>query len=544
MPFDPNTAQLIEQPQKSKFDPSTAKLVSDDSDKTLDVYPKSIREKIEKFFTENVPENAGKVASGFGQLITHPIKTAKGMGELALGEIEKVSPAVNIAKSMGIIKQPLPQENLATQVNKDLGNKYGSPKKILASMYNNPIETAIDISMLVGGAGGAMEAVGEGGKLAEVGRMASKASEVINPVSQAGKLASGVAKLLGKGIGRVTGEGLGITTGAGYGAIKEAFENPTEAYTKALRGETSGEDVVNAAKESLSAIKQSRHDEYTQRLETLKQVKEQLDVSPIHKEISNQLERFNISVKEDGTLDFGRSAIRFDKKAQGDINNIYEEMKKFGTVKGDRTVIGVDSLKRSFQDLYSESSNVRAFVQAVSKKTREVLSGVKGYDEMAADYSKKTQQIDEITKGLSLGNKVSVDTSIRKMTSIFRQNNEFRKDLLEQLEQVGGKDLSGMVAGYQLNPITPRGLFGKFEEIGGGIKILSNPSMILHPQIIAAMAAASPRVMGEFLRGIGLTKIQASNFLDYIKQTPVGKIIKPKIGSILTAGYYGGRFTS
>jgi PIN domain nuclease of toxin-antitoxin system len=541
MAFDPNTAQLVEQPKQSNFDPSTAKLVSDSNETMPSWIPKSKQSSMKEFFTEKLPESAGKAIEGLKQGVIHPIKTAKTLGQVAIGEIEKLSPVWNVLKSAGIVQGESSDEKIATAVNKVYGGRISHPLK---TAYEDPVGFAMDLSTLLSGVGGALGKVGEVGeigKLSEAGNILSKAGEVIDPLTQAGKAVGKGIIAISKGTGRLLGEGLGITTGAGYGAIKQAFEHPTPAYTKALRGETTGEDVVNSARESLGAIKQSRHEEYVSKLNTLKKSSQQLDISPIIREVRDQLNKFNIVKKADGTLDFSRSVIRFDKSAQDTINTIYNEMKTFGTKAGDRTVIGVDNLKRSFQDLYSPSSNVRAFTSAVSNGTRKVLSKVEGYDKMASDYASKTEQIDSIMKGLSLGETKSIDTAIRKLTSVFRQNNEFRKDLLSQLEEVGGKDLSGMVAGYQLNPIAPRGLFGRLEEIGGGVKIFSNPAILLNPKFLAAMVGASPRAVGELLRGIGLTKIQSINFLNYIAKTPVGKILTPKIPAILRVGYYGGR---
>ena len=79
-----------------------------------------------------------------------------------------------------------------------------------------------------------------------------------------GKLASGVGRA-GASIGK---QFLGKTTGAGPGAIEEAVKGG-EAFTKAMRGNISKEQVIGDAKDALRILKDERSLDYRNELAKL-----------------------------------------------------------------------------------------------------------------------------------------------------------------------------------------------------------------------------------------------------------------------------------
>lgn len=325
----------------------------------------------------------------------------------------------------------------------------------------------------------------------------------------------------GKAAGRIAGESLGVTTGAGYGAIKQAFTaaeaggKQAKEYVDALRGNTSPEQIVNEARGALQDILTQRRTAYQTQLEKIAADKTSLDVSPIITTLQDQLTKFKIAVKN-GVLDFSQSAIRFDKEAQKDVQTIYEEMKTYGTQKGDRTAVGVDSLKQALQDLYSKSSNVRSLVQSVAKSTRKVLAQVPGYDKLAGDYASKTELIADIQKALSLGDKSAVDTAFRKLVSALRLNNDFRKEMIAELDKASGGALSSKIAGQQMSEVLPRGIMRPLE---GMTALGAAASGYLLP-LLKFAAVASPRVVGEIINALGISSRAAKAALQAIGGTP------------------------
>lgn len=332
-----------------------------------------------------------------------------------------------------------------------------------------------------------------------------------------------------KGVAKIGGEVLGKTTGAGFGTIKEGLiaasegGKKAEAFKSALRGNTNPEKLVEEARSSLDQIVAERRGVYQKGLEEIAGSNQIIDTSPIVEEVGKQLEKFNVGVLEDGTLDFSRSSLRFNKQAQNDIQTIVSEMQGFGSREGDNTALGVDNLKRAFGDLYTPSGEARAFIQAVKSKTRGLLSEVPGYDETMGNYEDKTELIDEIRKGLSLGDKSQTDTAFRKLTSALRLNNEFRKELVKELDEATGGELLAKVAGQQLSEVLPRGLVGPVGAIGGAGALMTGIGLA---KLIPATMAFSPRLVGEFINALGFTGSKATEALKIIEKN-IGKVKFP-----------------
>jgi len=333
---------------------------------------------------------------------------------------------------------------------------------------------------------------------------------------------------IAKGISRIAGEVAGKTTGTSFATIKQGIQATTvggakgKAFTSALRGSTTPESIVEEAKTGLNTIKKLRTDEYLKQLEVISQNKKSLDVSPIVEEVGTQLERFKIEVTEQG-LDFSRSPLRFNKQAQADITTVVNEMQGFGLKEGDRTAVGIDSLKRAFGDLYTPSGEARGFVQAIKGKTRQVLSQVDGYDTLATNYGDKTDIINDIQKGLSIGDKASVETSFKKLTTALRTNNEFRQEFIKELDEVTGGNLLSKIAGQQLSELAPRGLQGVLAGAGGiG---LASTGVGVFPLMTAALTT-SPRIVGEIISALGFVGNKANKITSFIEKN-AGKLQFP-----------------
>lgn len=318
-------------------------------------------------------------------------------------------------------------------------------------------------------------------------------------------------------LGRAAGETVGVTTGTGYGVIKEAYNaakeggKRLESFSSALRGKVAPDQIVQEARDSLGTIIANRRNTYQEQLKNIATDTRSLDISPITKELGSQLDKFKIAVRN-GSLDFSQSAIRFDKAAQADVQTIFDEMKNFGLQSGDRTAVGVDSLKQALGDLYSKSSNVRAFVTGVKHSARDVLKQVEGYDAMAKQYAESTDIISEIQKGLSLGDKAGVDTAFKKLTSALRINNDQRKEMIQELDQITGGELLPKIAGQQMSEILPRGIM---RPLGGAIAGGAALSGAFLP-LLKFAAFASPRMVGEMIGALGFTEKQVGQIVSAI----------------------------
>lgn len=338
-----------------------------------------------------------------------------------------------------------------------------------------------------------------------------------------------------KAIGRGMRQGVGVSTGVGAGTLEETLKasmaggKQARALREARRGEVSPEQIVEEARGALGQVKETRRTNYQNSIKQIAGDTTQYNTKPIIDEIKKGLDDFKVTVRN-GELDFSRSPIRFNKQAQDDVKLIYDTMKGFGTRRGDRNAIGIDSLKQALGDLYTQSGQARAFVQRVKGKTREVLKDVKGYNEMADAYETSTNFVRELERGLSLGDKAQADTAFRKLTGALRTNNELRKQLIKELDEATGGTLSARIAGQQTSEVIPRGL-AKFVSPGIATGVGFTGAII---PALMGLAVSSPRLVAGIIDalGVSLRKGKELKQLFGVIKSPGDVILESKPGKL------------
>ncbi len=435
-------------------------------------------------FVKNLPSSTAKVIGTTVSAIAHPLRTTEAIGDIITGGIQKATGA----ESLGEGSQPEVQAfDAFTGMLKD---RYGNTENIKRTIATDPAGFLMDLSTIMGGGGGVLKMAG----LAKTGSGVSKAAVLIDPIQASLKAGGAVLKPT---LGRLAVEALGTTTGTGRGSIEEALRG-SKTLTATMRGETSGSEILGTAQSALQEIKNQRSLAYRPKLEAIGALKQSLDISPVKTRLEDMLKSFNVKNSPDGTLDFSRSVV--NKNAQGEISELTEMVREWGSKSGDRTPVMVDVLKRRLDDFYSESKNSRAIVASVRNEASKLLKKeVPGYSEMTRSYAKTSQDIADIQKSLSLGTQYGADTALRKLTSVMRESFEFRKSFVDKLSAVSDVDLAAQIAGYNLRPIIPRGLIGKF-ALGTE---LTAAIMYAEPGIALALATASPKLVGEFMNLVG-----------------------------------------
>lgn len=313
-------------------------------------------------------------------------------------------------------------------------------------------------------------------------------------------------------VGRGISEASGAVTGQNYGgqrALMDAIEtggNKAVVARAAMRNGFTPEQIVDEASSALNTILGRRSGSYQKALGELKGNTQSYDISPILRKLSDELDGFKVDVTPEG-LDFSRSPIRFNKEAQQDISQIYETMRDYGTKPGDRTVAELDSLKRAFGDLYSKSGEARKFVTGMTNEVRNVLKEVPGYSKMSDDYSKATEVINDIRKGLSLNDRAAADTAYKKFAQILRNDTDARMQLLKELDDASDGKLIPMVAGELSKTWLPRGLSRLAGGLAAGGAGISQGSIgaVFQALILAGMGT-SPRLAGEIINILGVSK--------------------------------------
>jgi hypothetical protein len=165
-----------------------------------------------------------------------------------------------------------------------------------------------------------------------------------------------------------------------------------------------------------------------------------------------------------------------------------------------------------------------------------------------SEYEAGSDAIKEIEKALSLNDKASVDTALRKLTSIMRNNvnTNFgqRTKLAEKLQQAGGAEFIPGIAGQSLNSPYPRG-------IQGGVLPALGAGTFMGAGFIPAagvLAASSPRLVGEAAYYAGKAGGAIGNTGNYARKA--GSYAGNKINALSggrigkAANYAGGKINS
>jgi hypothetical protein len=259
---------------------------------------------------------------------------------------------------------------------------------------------------------------------------------------------------------------------------------------------------VANAKEALSAIKDKRASAYQEQLSKI-QGGQESDITPIQMKMSDLMKRFGVRVEADGSLNMTRTSL--GKAGNKDVEDVVQTIRQWGNQKGDKTAVGLDTLKRQLDDFYSDSSNARGFVAALRNEVKgTIVKNVPEYSTMTKDYAEATTLIKDIESGLMLRKqgmtgRVTADQTLRRLISSMKDNFVLRRELLEVLGDQGGKDLAAEVGGVAMSQFLPRGLAG----VPAGMVGMAAYLQYINPKFVPLIAASSPRIAGEFIRMLG-----------------------------------------
>lgn len=489
MPFDPSTAVPVgPAPPPGRFDPSTAKPV-----------PMSAGDVMSGAATNFLP-SAGRLAKNIVTPILHPIEAAKSLYHLGAGIIEKAIPGEQA------------DEATANAVGKYFSDRYGGLENVKRTIASDPAGFMADASVVLGGGGAALRATGIAGKVADV---ANSVGHVANPIALGIKGADYGAK----GAGYLASEALGVTTGAGGQSIRTAYDagrqggGAATAFSGNMRGNVPIENIVTQARGALGQLKNDRRAEYLAGMGGVSADPTVLNLSPVDADIA-KADSFNTF--------HGVDLAKSTTKVRTDINDTLDFWRKQDPATF-HTAAGFDALKKSIGDIRDTTqygTPDRAIADTAYNAVKNaIVKQAPAYADTMKGYSDASENIDDITKTLSLGQKASTDTSVRKLQSALRDNVNTsygrRTDLAQQLAGNGAPNLMESIGGQTLSSVAPRGL-GKVlagGELGAGIVEAMQGHPAMAAALIPVLAAQSPRLVGEAALAAGITTQKASKLL-------------------------------
>jgi hypothetical protein len=240
---------------------------------------------------------------------------------------------------------------------------------------------------------------------------------------------------------------------------------------------------------------------------------------------------FGVRRSPDGTLDFSKSTLLGDEAAMDVVNFIDNKLQSWGDEVADLTPEGLDTLKRMFDNKYTETNLSQSIVADVRGNLRELLaSEVDGYAKLTKGYEEATNFINEINRTLSTKDGTP-DTVMRKLNQAVKDNFELRGQLLDQIDHEIGTSLVDMIAGNQMSSWMAQNMVGRFAGLAAAGFVVDGG---ISAKVLAGLFASSPKVVANTMKALGVPKAAAKKF---IKNRPK---LKSQFDAIIKATNKGG----
>lgn len=404
------------------------------------------------------------------------------------------------------VKAILPQkaEEATKQVIENLGEKVVEIPEVQSAInwYSNLDENQKRNVDAVGGIVSlASEFVGAG----IGGRTTQTAKRV---VGKGVDVASDVATRTGKTATKIGAEVQGALTGTSGETLEEAFRavvrggESEKAFTRALRKQVTPEQLAENTRGAIDTVRLAQQNAFKNAFASIKDVP--VNTSDIVNKFTEELVKANIVVKN-GVLDFTNSKLRTTPQAMNKLQDAYQEVLKASEA---TTLEGVDISRQALKGLRLSGDDASAnlankFIDDATRIVRKAGEDVDGYKKLLDDFGEQADFIDSLSRDLAAGDNRTLDQTYRRITTALKTNNEARMNLIKQLDEATGGTLLAQIAGQQLSEELPRGIIRAFSAslVGAGVATgLSGVGVATLPLLVAT----SPRVVGEFIRALGL----------------------------------------
>ena len=456
----------------------------------------------------NFPASAYKLGKQTYEAITSPLETADVITKLGAGLLQQALPD----QLVDMIGRDQESIDLAKKVGEMYVQKYGSIEGFKSAFANDPAGIISDVGLLLGVGAATMP-----GKAAPV----LQAGKAMPRVKRAGQITSQYTDPLGATLGvataggKVASEVLGATTGVGGTPIREAFEAGKEGgqrgelFVESMRGKRDPAAVVADAIENLSQLKARRNQQYRQSMaQGVLKDPTTLNFAGVDAALQSGFDRFSYGGKV--TNQQGANAV-------GDVKKLVDEWKA-GDPNVFHTVEGFDALKKAIWEIQDslpmEAKSARGAIGDIYNTIKsDIVKQAPDYGRVMKGYEEASQLIREIEKTLSLNPTATIDTKLRKLQSIMRNNvNTNYGQRVKLVDELEGQPnlLKPQLAGQSLEQATPRGIQSATQPMA----IASTGFFQGIPEAIGLAGASSPRLIGEAAYKLGQARGLGSKMPD------------------------------
>ncbi len=449
--------------------------------------------------------NLGKSAGNFLYNVTAPIhspvETAKGLTQIAGGVGSKiVGLADQASEAIGgpDLQSPEQKEYAERGINavgQFFADRYGSVDGLKKAIAEDPVGVAGDLSAVI--TGGGTLAARAPGMVGRAGQTVAAAGRAIDPISGAGRLAAGTARTVAPVIGRASE----AYTGVGEGVLSEAYQAGRQGGQAAqtlmdnmTNPAANTRAVVDQAQDAMRQLRQERSNAYNANMAATRADQTPLNIGALRQELATLRNDVNFR----GIPGTGNTA------ANNALDDIERAIVDFENRAGPAaaTAEGLDFIKRrigEFRDTARQGTADRRVIDRMYNAARDqVAQQVPDYAAAMQGYEGASELIDEVARALSVNDRASIDTTLRKLQSTMRNNAStnygYRGQLLDELE-ARSPGIRAALAGQALSSWAPRGI--NRAGVGGATATTVGLGGIPALPAAAAMAAASsPRIAG------------------------------------------------
>lgn len=334
-------------------------------------------------------------------------------------------------------------------------------------------------------------------------------------------------------IGGLAAEALGMGTGAGGEAVRQAARagmqggQRAQSFTANMRGEAPMTDALDIAKANLDAMRAAKNAQYRSGMVDITKDKAVIDFSDVDNALADAA---NV------TLYKGQVKSAKAESVRAEIAKAVDEWRNLDPAEF-HTPEGFDALK---QRIGAIVESIPMEERTAGKVGKDIYNAVKNaitkqaptYAKVMQDYTQAADDITQAEKALSLGKKASVDTAMRKLQSLTRNNVSTnygnRLSIAEQLQREGGQDFMPALAGQALSSFQPRGLQSLVASGAGAVGFMSG-GIPGAAAAIPVLAAQSPRIVGEAAYGAGKAARVGGNLLDVLFESRAAPVTTASI---------------
>lgn len=446
----------------------------------------------------NFPSSFANLVGNIYQAVTNPVETAKSVLDVGAGALQNVLPE----KFVQFVGEDKQSREMARKVGQFYADRYGTGEGLKKAIAEDPAGVLADLStVLTGGAAAAPRAVAQ---------PLAKVASTIDPLSVAAR----ATKATVSGGGNILGSYIGATTGAGKEAISQAFKagqkggEAAEQFRVNISGKADPTEVLDIAKRNLDELNRVKSEEYRSGMIDIGKDKTILTFNDIDKSLQNATKK--VTYKGQVT----------NKTAAEKLQDVQDKVNNWKSLNSAdfHTPEGLDALKKQIGetlesiDFKTEKVAYAAVKEIYDSVKLSIQKQAPTYAKTMKAYTDASDQIKEIQKTLSLDKNASIDTAMRKLQSLMRDNVQTnygqRVRLGKQLEEAGGEIFMPGLAGQALSSITPRAIQGALTLPTS----LAGYSVGGLPAVAASLLSSSPRVMGEVAYGLGTASRGAERF--------------------------------